>query len=301
LTGAIGARVTGLNLHADIPGDVAQRIRDAFARHFVLVFQSDAAVGEEEQNRLASLFGAPQPLAVFQFLGALHPAVTLNPGSRIAKTQVHSAPKGHELPATPWSQELRDLGLGSDFDGWHTDSSFTPWLPRVAVLRAEVIPPVGGDTCFTSLCAAYDALSPRMQRWAGELTAVHAQPAGYKDGLNLNQYGADAVAAFDDEFPPREWPVVIEHPENGRRALFVNPGYTVHIPGLQRLESNAVLRLMFAHLSSASFVYRHHWHPNDLVLWDELTVLHRAPNDYGSHPRRVVRVTAGRVVPTAPS
>jgi alpha-ketoglutarate-dependent taurine dioxygenase len=164
-----------------------------------------------------------------------------------------------------------------------------------------VIAPVGGDTAFTSLCAAYDGLSPVMKGWLANATAVHVVPPGYKEAINLDQYGPDAEDRFDAEYPPREWPVVIEHPENGRKALFVNPAYTVHLAGMTRSESNALLRFLFSHMRSADFVYRHHWAPGDLILWDELTCLHRAPVDFAPHDRKVVRVTAGRVVPTAPA
>ena len=193
----------------------------------------------------------------------------------------------------------RGLGIAGEFDGWHSDSTFTPWLPRVAVLRAETIPPVGGDTAFASLCAAYDALSPKMQDWLAGASSIHIIPEGFKEGINVWQYGPDAEARFDAEYQPREWPLVIAHPETGRKALFVNPGYSAHIVGLERAESHAMLRFLCRHVASSSFVYSHHWRPGDLVLWDEMMALHRAPNDFGDHPRKVVRVTAGRVVPTA--
>jgi taurine dioxygenase len=296
LSGSIGAQVNGVDLRRDVPPAAAQQIREAFARHFVLVFRNEGEVGAEEQHRLAALFGDPQPLAVFQFLGAKQASIKFNPRSRIAASGDTSAPK----PAAPvrWN-ELQNLGIAGEFDGWHSDSTFTPWLPRVAVLRAEVIPPVGGDTSFASLCAAYDALSPTMQTWLADATAVHIIPDGFKEGINLSQYGPDAEARFDAEYPPREWPLVIVHPETGRKALFVNPGYTAHVAGLKRAESHALLRFLCRHVASASFVYRHHWHPGDLVLWDELTALHRAPDDFAPHDRKVVRVTAGTVVPTA--
>ena len=300
LTGSIGARVTGVDLRHDVPDDVADRIRGAFARHCVLVFPNEYDIGAEEQTRLAALFGEPQPLAIFQFLGALSSSITFDPGSKIAKTAEESAPKPTAVHDDRMARELQALGLAGEFDGWHTDSSFTPWLPRVAVLRAEVISPVGGDTGFTSLCAAYDALSPTMKRVLGDLTAVHIVPAGYKEGINVWRYGPDAEARFDAEYPPREWPIVIEHPESGRRALFVNPAYTVHIMGMKRAESNALLRFLFGHIAGAAFQYRHHWSPGDLVLWDEVTALHRAPDDCAQSDRKVVRVTAGRCVPSAP-
>lgn len=297
LSGSIGAQVEGVDLSRDIPPEAAEQIREAFYRHFVLVFRNAGERTPEEQHRLAALFGEPQPLAVFQFLGAYQASITFNPDSRIAASDDASAPKASASIA---SKELRGIGIGGEFDGWHSDSTFTPWLPRAAVLRAEVIPPVGGDTSFASLCAAYDALSPMMQGWLAGAKAVHIVPEGFKEGINLPQYGPDAEARFDAEYPPREWPLVIAHPETGRKALFINPGYVVHIMGLKRAESHALIRFLARHIASTSFVYRHHWRPGDLVVWDELTALHRAPDDFAPHHRKVVRITAGRVVPTAP-
>lgn len=92
LTGSIGARLTGVDLGEEVPDEVAAQIRDAFARCYVLVLPSDHGVGPEEQTGLAALFGKPQPLAMFQFLGAMSPSITLTPGSVIADTEEESAP-----------------------------------------------------------------------------------------------------------------------------------------------------------------------------------------------------------------
>lgn len=297
LGGLIGAEIEGVDLSRDIPSHVAAEIRAAFAQYFVLVLRNARDVGAEEQHRLAAIFGTPEPLAHFQFLGAMDTALTINAGSKIGGSNASSGIKAHR-PAR--HKNLQGIGISGEFDGWHSDSTFLPWLPRAAVLRAEIIPPVGGDTGFTSLCAAYDALSPTVQTWLADLKAVHIVPDGYKDGINIDAYGPDAEARFDAEYPPREWPLVIAHPETGRKALFANPSYTVHVSGLKRAESHALLRFLFHHVMSASFIYSHHWRPGDLVVWDEVTALHRAPNDFGDHPRKVLRVTAGRAVPTAP-
>jgi taurine dioxygenase len=129
--------------------------------------------------------------------------------------------------------------------------------------------------------------------------AVHIVPDGFKDGINLSDYGADAEQRFDAFFQPKEWPLVIRHPETGRKALWINPGYTAHIVGLKRAESHALIRFLARHVSSASFTYRHHWQEGDLVVWDEVFALHRAPDDFAPHERKVVRVTSGRQEPTA--
>ena len=296
LTGSIGAEVQGVDLGREIPEPVADELRQAFAEHLVLVFRNENGTSTEEQNRLAALFGELQPLQVFQFLGAMQASITFKPGSRIEASEDANAPKGS---APIKRDDLMALGLSGEFDGWHADNAFAPFLPKAAVLRAEVVSPVGGDTCFASLTAAYDALSPMMQEWISDAKAVYLVPEGFKEGINIQQYGPGAEARFDAEYPPREWPLVIRHPVTDRKALFIVPGYVAHIVGLKRAESHAMIRLLCNHVRSASFIYRHHWRPGDLVVWDEVMALHRAPDDFAPHDRKVVRVTAGRQVPTA--
>jgi len=296
LTGSVAAEVEGADFTCELPSVIEDEIRKALAQYAVLVFHNEKQIGTEEQHRLASVFGEPQPLQLFQFLGAPQPSIAFDPGSRIAASKDGAGPKAS---AAIKRKDLQNLGLGGEFDGWHSDSSFTPWLPKAAVLRAEIIPPVGGDTCFSSLSAAYDALSPMMKEWLANAKAVHMVPEGFKEGINIHQYGVDAEERFDAEYPPREWPLVVRHPETGRKALFIVPGYVVHIVGLKRAESHALIRFLCRHIASASFVYRHHWQAGDLVAWDEVMALHRAPDDFEPHHRKVIRVTAGRQVPTA--
>jgi len=296
LTGSIGAEVHGVDLSREVPEDVADAIRQAFAEHLVLVFRNENGTNPEEQDRLAALFGELQPLQVFQFLGAMQASITFKPGSRIEASDNDNAPKGS---AAIKREDLMGLGLAGEFDGWHVDNAFAHFLPKAAVLRAEIIPPVGGDTCFAGLTAAYDALSPMMQEWLADARAIYLVPDGFKEGINIHQYGPDAEARFDAEYPPQEWPLVIRHPVTGRKALFIVPGYVAHIVGLKRPESHAMIRMLCQHVRSASFIYRHHWQPGDLVVWDEVFALHRAPDDFLPHDRKVVRVTSGRQVPTA--
>jgi len=296
LTGSIGAEVFGVDFSREIPDDVAEEIRQAFYHHFVLVFRGDRQPGQEEQNRLAALFGEPETIPLLAALGVEQTAITLQAGLKVAGSEDGLM---LETAYTAYKAELQNIGIAGEFDGWHSDSTFTPWFHRVAVLRSPVIAPVGGDTSFASLCAAWDGLSPTVQRWLSDLRAVHMIPLGLKEGINVAGYGKEIEQRFDDAFPPREQPMVVLHPETGRKVLFLNPSDCVHIVGLKRAESHALLRFLAHHVASASFTYRHHWQPGDLVLWDELTVLHRAPDDYAPHAREVVRITAGRVVPTA--
>jgi taurine dioxygenase len=287
----VGARIEGVDVGTDIDEDLRPQLQQALWEHGVLVF-SGADVGMEEQVRVVSCFGPVQPLEIFRFLGEPNPVLAIDPKGGGTVDQEGKARRKVVFNRRP-EQVM-------EFQGWHTDSSFTSELPQAAALRAEVIPPVGGDTCFASLCAAHDALSPVMRDWLVNLRAIHAVPAGYKEAIEIWQYGDDAEARFDAEYPPREHPVVIEHPRSRRRALFVNPSYTVRIAGMTDRESAAILRFLYNHIATPDFVYRHHWSPGDIVVWDELVCLHLAPQDYHPHERKVVRVTAGSVAPVSP-
>jgi taurine dioxygenase len=156
---------------------------------------------------------------------------------------------------------------------------------------------VGGDTLWASTIAAYESLSPSMQRWLAELRAVHWHGPHFARNFGITKQGPDAVARFEAAFPPVEHPVVITHPETGRHALFVNPSYTVRLAGLAPGESDALLGFLFRHLTQPQFHLRHHWTQDDLVLWDERTTLHLAPTDFLPHRRRLIRVAVGSEAP----
>jgi taurine dioxygenase len=149
------------------------------------------------------------------------------------------------------------------------------------------------------MASAYDALSPALQHWLETLTAVHTVPPGYRQAIGLPQYPKEIRDQFEETFAAKSHPVVVRHPVNGRKLLFVNPAYTVVIERLNRRESHMLLRFLFNHLARPDFVYRHRWSAGDFVIWDELATLHLAPEDFAPHPRRVVRVTSGLVTPTA--
>jgi taurine dioxygenase len=158
---------------------------------------------------------------------------------------------------------------------------------------------VGGDTLWASTIAAYESLSPSMKRWLAELRAVHWHGPHFAWNFGITKQGPDAVARFEAAFPPVEHPVVITHPETGRRALFVNPSYTVRLTDLTPGESEALLGFLFRHLTQPRFHLRHHWTQDDLVVWDERTTLHLAPTDFLPHRRRLIRVAVGSEAPRA--
>jgi taurine dioxygenase len=281
LTTSIGARVEGVDLRQAISEDLGEQLRKALNEHCVLHLP-DQHIGLDEQQRLASVWGEPEPMAHFQFLGS---------------NKIPAVIDADTIMPDPRPKDWRMV----EFEGWHTDLSFADYTPRAAVLRPEVVSPVGGGTAWINMSAACEALSPSMQDWLGTLKTVNWFSERYKPGIKFHTFPQELQDKFDETFPPREYPIIIEHPYTGRRILFVNPVYTQHVVGLSPKESRAILRFLFNHSASPDFIYRHRWTMTDIVVWDELATLHLAPQDYRPHPRRVVRVTAGRVVPKAPA
>jgi alpha-ketoglutarate-dependent taurine dioxygenase len=280
LTTTIGAEISGLDLRS-LSREEADRVCGELDRHAVLVFRGQH-LRLDEQSRFAEIFGPLEPLQSLKVLGRDHVVVL----EGLVKAR-------DERPSTAqWAE----------FPGWHTDSSFTESVPRAAILRAEVIPPVGGMTSWTNMCAAFEALSSTMREWLTTLRAVHSYPNGYREAIGLGKMSQEIQDRFDQQFAPRAQPVVFKHPRSGRLGLFVNPSYTTHIVGLSAAESRTILSFLFTHFSNSDFVYRHRWEEGDIVAWDELATLHLAPDarEYAPHRRRVVRVTAGLETPVAP-
>jgi taurine dioxygenase len=143
--------------------------------------------------------------------------------------------------------------------------------------------------------AAFEALSAPMQTFLHGLTAVH------DFRKVLANFSSFTIADASSATPPVSHPVVRTHPETGRCCLFVNPGFTTHIEGLTRSESDALLDMLFAHCNRAEFVYRHHWERGDLVLWDNRCTMHHAVADFRPEhgPRHMHRTTVMGSAPAA--
>lgn len=151
---------------------------------------------------------------------------------------------------------------------WHSDVTCEVRPPAISILAARVLPDAGGDTMWANQYLAYDRLSDGMKQMLDGLRAVHA-------AFNL-----EAVH-----------PVVRTHPESGRKALFVNAGFTSHFEGMTKAESKPLLDYLVAVASTPDLTYRHSWSPGDVVMWDNRGVMHFAIHDYTDQHRVMHRVT----------
>ena len=174
---------------------------------------------------------------------------------------------------------------------WHADHSYDTEPALGSVLVARELPTSGGDTLFCSMYAAYDALSSTTQRELEGLTALHS--AQHVFGTASHSEGEYRMrnAAVADGLKMAAHPVVIRHPISGRKALFVNPTFTVGIDGVGEVEALALLNQIYEHCQRDEFIGRFCWEPGSVALWDNRAVWHFALNDYPGQRRIMHRIT----------
>ena len=258
LDSTLGATVTEVDL-TSLSDDEWTQIEHAFHEHAVLVFPRQRP-SSSEQIAFARRFGDIEVL--FEGYDAV-------PISTVDQTGEVMAPDHPVMQVVRGNQ------------GWHTDSSYMPVSAKASMLSARVVPTSGGDTEWADMRAAFDALDPVTRERIADLSAYHSiahsqAQAGFESNLG---YGMDEPAQLR--------PLVKVHPVTGRSALFI--GRHAHaIPGLPRDESDELLAELLEAACRPPRVYRHHWQPGDLVVWDNRCVLHRAGEWDLAEPRVMV-------------
>lgn len=264
LGGALAADVTGIDLAQDLGGNLAGTIRRAFLDHSVLVFR-DQSLTPDQLLDFSRVFGDPVKHLLEGFRHPENPDIFV-----VSNVREDGRPKG-AIYAGQY---------------WHSDLSYTAEPARASMLLALEIPSSGGDTMFANMSLAYESLSPPLQTLLQGLRAVHDYSHAYDTVFSKLPGRPPMTEAERAKVPPVEHPVVRTHPDTGRKALFVNPGFTSRILGLTDGESDALLTFLFEHTTQPEFVYRHQWQPRDLVLWDNRCLMHRAVADYNMDENR---------------
>lgn len=170
---------------------------------------------------------------------------------------------------------------------WHSDLSYDANPSDISMLYSVQVPDEGGDTLFANMQAAYEALPDATKARIEGRMAVHRY--GYRGGgaiVNLNE-------DQDARHPPVTHPMVRTHRESGRKALFVNPGFTVAVEGMAKDESDALLDELFSHATRPEFVYRHKWRRGEIVACDNRATMHAATGGYEGEPRTLWRMIVG--------
>jgi taurine dioxygenase len=206
-------------------------------------------------------------------------------GRRFGELHLHPA-----APSEPGHPELMIIKADKDSprangEGWHSDVSCDEEPPLGSILYIKECPPTGGDTLFANMYAAYEALSDRMKTYLEGLKALHDGEENYR--------GTYANFGVKDKpvYPRAVHPVVRTHPVTGRKALFVNKGFTRRILDVPTDESAGILAYLFEHMANPLFQCRFRWQPNSVAFWDNRCAQHRAMWDYWPATRYGNRVT----------
>jgi len=256
-TPIIGAEISGADLAQPLSNRQMDEIHRALAENSVIFFR-DQDLSQEQHLAFGRNFGELH----------IHPAAPHAPG--------------HDALMVIHADKDSPRANG---EGWHSDVSCDPTPPMGSILYIRQTPPKGGDTLFSSMYAAYEALSDRMKAYLEGMTAVHDGEENYR--------GTYAHAGVGDKpnYPRAEHPVIRTHPVTGKKALYVNRGFTKRLLGVPRDESKAMLEYLWDHAENPLFQCRFRWQPNSVAFWDNRCVQHRAMWDYWPHARSGFRVT----------
>jgi taurine dioxygenase len=262
-----GAIVHGIDLAQPLMPEAIAKIRVAWLDHQVLVFPEQALTLED--------------LEAF--------AATIGPFG--------TDPYFESVPGHPHvAQVRRDADETSSLfaETWHSDWSFLPEPPAATLLYGNVIPPSGGDTLFANQYAAWDALPAETKARLHDRQGIHSARRGYsRQGMyGERDVGRSMAIRYDDSaLATQLHPIARVHPETGRTALFVSPGYTIGIDGMTEGEATPLLLALFEHQARDEFVYRHRWCEGMLILWDNRCIIHAATGGYQGYARLLHRIT----------
>ena len=260
LSALIGAEVLGVDLRAPLAAADVSAIETALLDHLVVFFRGQD-VTPKQQIAFARQFGE---ISI--------PPIT---------------PKYGTDPELVVLDQVSPKGEGAD--AWHSDNTFMAEPPMGSILKAVQLPAVGGDTCFASMYAAYEALSLPVRALVDELRAVHDLTRPLQKAIAAGHSTAD-LGELQKKWPPVEHPVARTHPQTSRKALYVNRNSTTHLVGLSERENEVLLPFLVDHVRSPQFQCRFHWDVGSIAFWDNRSVQHYAVPDYTE--RRVMhRVT----------
>lgn len=264
IAGSLGAIVDGVDLREPLPPAIYTEVKQALLDNLVIFFR-DQDITPAQQIAFGRQFGDLH----------IHPFIPSLPGHE--EVIILRARSGAE----------ENLRLAN---AWHEDLSYTYDPPLAGILRAVNPPSRGGDTLWVNLYKAFETLSPRLQEFVEGLSAWHDVTKTYRRQELQAEGGPDRYAQTHRKAPPALHPLVMTHPETGRKLLYVSELTTTHVKDLRARESDALLQLLFEHLRWPELQCRFWWEKHSLALWDNRCTAHYAVCDY-TEPREMHRVT----------
>ena len=266
LTGVCAAEISGINLASLSDGDLAE-LRAVMCAHEVVVVRGQT-LEPAQQSAFSARLG---PFGEVPFIATMD-----------------------EFPEVIRVVKEADEGAAFNFGGaWHSDFSFQNEPPSFTILSAVDVPPWGGDTCFASMTAAWNALHEPMQIRLRALNAVHSARDAYSPKMQALHTGMSGMQIVCDESANdhKVHPLVPVHPETGKEVLFFNRAYVRDIEEMPNDEAQSLMSFLHLHTTDVKFMYRHRWQSGDVVIWDNRSTQHVALNDYAGFRRELRRTT----------
>lgn len=261
LSPTIGAVIDGVSLAEPVDEELFAELNRALLEWKVLFFRGQDITGD-------------QHIAFARNWGPLesHPFI------KISVEQPDETPEVVRFEKGP--------KLGGYENVWHSDVTWREIPSLGSILRAIEVPPVGGDTLWADMGAAYDRLPDAVKEQIEGLEAVHDWVVTF--GMAMDVETREALRA---DFPPATHPVVRTHPETGRKTLYVNRAFTQHIVGMDEAESRALLDFLYLQATFPEYQCRFRWEPGDVAFWDNRSTQHYATSDYFPNRRVMERIT----------
>lgn len=262
-SGALGAFIEGIDLSEPLDDSDIGEMREALNEHGVIFFR-DQKITPEQHIAFAQRFG------------------------EIDVNRFFKAAAGYPQIAEVRKEPGQTTNIGG---GWHTDHSYDQEPALGSILLARETPPRGGDTLFACMNRAYEALSDGMKKTLEGLRAVHSSRhvfgAASAYVKETNGRLGNTEAATQDAVHP----IVLRHPESGKKILYVNSAFTTHIEGWSVQESAPLLNYLYQHAARPEFQYRFQWQEGSIAFWDNRSTWHYAVNDYHGERRLMHRIT----------
>jgi taurine dioxygenase len=250
-----GVEVVGLDLSRPLDERTFAELRRAWFERTVMVVRGQN-LSPAAQVDFSRRFGELQIHVLTQFQVPQHPEVLLLSNAK----HPDGTPVGFE-----------DAGRY-----WHSDLSYDAHPSLGTLLYAIEIPPAGGDTLFVDMYRAYETLPDAIKKRIDGRFAVHSYVRNYAKNESKPGIRPQLTEEQKARLPDVRHPIVRTHEHTGRKALFVNPGFTFAIEGMAEAEGSALLQELFDHALKPEFRYTHVWQPHDLLCWDNRGTMHHA-------------------------
>ena len=263
-SGSVGAEIFGVDLNKEISKEQFLEIRRAFGE-FGVIFFRDQYLTPDEEIEFAEKWGI---ININRFF-----------------TNVDGYPK--------IAMVLKEANQKQNIGGaWHTDHTYDTEPAMGSILFAHEVPKKGGDTMFASMYSAYENLSEGLKKTLGGMQARHSSRHVFgKARASRNDDTVGRIRNSETANQDALHPVIIKHPETGRKALYVNPTFTLGFDGWTDVESKPLLEYLYEHATKPEFTCRFKWEKGSIAFWDNRSTWHLAINDYHGERRLMHRIT----------